>query len=71
MTVSRFQAAVTSLGGHDVNNNNVQQNGAEFNTNVQEGRRVLHSCDPECDPQGCYGKGPTQCVACKHYRLDK
>ncbi|XP_039291370.1 furin-like protease 2 [Nilaparvata lugens] len=31
---------------------------------------VLHNCDPECDPQGCYGKGATQCVACKHYRLD-
>lgn len=33
-------------------------------------RRILHSCDPECDSQGCYGKGPTQCIACKHYRLD-
>ncbi|RZF35824.1 hypothetical protein LSTR_LSTR006282 [Laodelphax striatellus] len=31
---------------------------------------VLHNCDPECDQQGCYGKGATQCVACKHYRLD-
>nr|XP_018904804.1 PREDICTED: furin-like protease 2 [Bemisia tabaci] len=35
-----------------------------------EGRRVIHSCDPECDPQGCFGKGPTQCVACSHYKLD-
>lgn len=34
-------------------------------------RRILHNCDPECDSQGCYGKGPTQCVSCKHYRLDK
>ncbi|XP_066992813.1 furin-like protease 2 [Anabrus simplex] len=33
-------------------------------------KKVLHSCDPECDPQGCYGKGPTQCIACKHYKLD-
>lgn len=32
---------------------------------------VLHDCDPECDQQGCYGRGPTQCVACKHFRLDK
>lgn len=32
---------------------------------------ILHDCDPECDQQGCYGRGPTQCVACKHYRLDK
>jgi len=34
-------------------------------------RRILHDCDPQCDAQGCYGKGPTQCVACKNYRLDK
>lgn len=33
--------------------------------------KVLHICDPECDPQGCYGKGPTQCIACLHYKLDK
>lgn len=32
---------------------------------------ILHDCDPECDQQGCYGGGPTQCVACKHFRLDK
>lgn len=32
---------------------------------------ISHDCDPECDNQGCYGQGPTQCVACKHYRLDK
>ncbi|XP_071645509.1 furin-like protease 2 isoform X1 [Temnothorax longispinosus] len=33
-------------------------------------RRILHDCDPQCDAQGCYGKGPTQCVGCKNYRLD-
>nr|XP_049702318.1 furin-like protease 2 [Helicoverpa armigera] len=33
-------------------------------------KQVQRLCDPECDSQGCYGKGPTQCVACKHYRLD-
>lgn len=32
---------------------------------------ILHDCDPECDQQGCYGRGATNCVACKHYRLDK
>lgn len=38
----------------------------------QNNRLVIsHDCDPECDNQGCYGHGPTQCVACKHYRLDK
>lgn len=34
-------------------------------------KRILHDCDPQCDPQGCYGKGPTHCIACKTYRLDK
>ncbi|XP_043278342.1 furin-like protease 2 isoform X2 [Venturia canescens] len=33
-------------------------------------RRISHDCDPQCDHQGCYGKGPTQCVACKTHRLD-
>ncbi|KAG7300344.1 Furin-like protease 2, partial [Plutella xylostella] len=33
-------------------------------------RKVQHDCDPECDGQGCYEKGPNQCIACKHYRLD-
>ncbi|XP_054285340.1 furin-like protease 2 [Macrosteles quadrilineatus] len=37
---------------------------------AMEGRKILHTCDPECDSQGCYGKGPTQCVACQHYKLD-
>lgn len=36
-----------------------------------EGRRILHDCDPECDDHGCYGKGPTRCVSCKRYKLDK
>ncbi|XP_017011796.3 furin-like protease 2 isoform X3 [Drosophila takahashii] len=33
-------------------------------------KKILHSCDAECDSSGCYGRGPTQCVACSHYRLD-
>ncbi|KAL1453686.1 hypothetical protein WDU94_010006 [Cyamophila willieti] len=35
-----------------------------------EGQQVLHDCDPECDGQGCFGKGPGQCIACRQYRLD-
>ncbi|XP_017962667.1 furin-like protease 2 isoform X1 [Drosophila navojoa] len=31
---------------------------------------IQYSCDAECDSLGCYGRGPTQCVACSHYRLD-
>ena len=34
-------------------------------------RIQFHDCDVQCEVQGCYGKGPTQCVACKNYRLDK
>nr|CAD7261535.1 unnamed protein product [Timema shepardi] len=30
-----------------------------------DGGKVLYSCDPECDHQGCYGQGPAQCVSCR------
>lgn len=29
------------------------------------------NCDPECDDQGCYGKGADKCIACRNKRLDK
>lgn len=44
---------------------------AQVDGSLDTTRRILHDCDPQCDAQGCYGKGPTQCVACKNYRLDK
>lgn len=44
---------------------------AQVDGSLDTSRRILHDCDPQCDLQGCYGKGPTQCVACKNYRLDK
>ncbi|KAH8408854.1 hypothetical protein KR009_002398 [Drosophila setifemur] len=37
---------------------------------ASDSKLILHSCDAECDSLGCYGRGPTQCVACTHYRLD-
>ncbi|XP_063242489.1 furin-like protease 2 [Bacillus rossius redtenbacheri] len=38
---------------------------------LDAGRAVLlRGCDAECDAQGCYGAGPTQCVACRNYVLD-
>ncbi|RLU19494.1 hypothetical protein DMN91_008051 [Ooceraea biroi] len=43
---------------------------AQADGTLDTARRILHDCDPQCDAQGCYGKGPTQCVACKNYRLD-
>lgn len=58
-----LQMSIASLKG-----DRVPEGSAESG---MEGRKVLHTCDPECDPQGCYGKGPTQCVHCLHYKLDK
>lgn len=37
----------------------------------KDNKQIHYSCDAECDSLGCYGRGPTQCVACSHYRLDK
>ncbi|XP_033150164.1 furin-like protease 2 isoform X1 [Drosophila busckii] len=40
------------------------------NENNDNNKPMLEGCDAECDALGCYGRGPTQCVACSHYRLD-
>nr|CAD7424203.1 unnamed protein product [Timema monikensis] len=62
-----------SLAPLDSNNKSVsyQENlmSAE-ESNGDDMKKVSHNCDPECDSQGCYGQSPTQCVACKHYKLD-
>ncbi|KAG8225591.1 hypothetical protein J437_LFUL006683 [Ladona fulva] len=50
-------------------NGNALENGASEGGGL-DGRRILYDCDPECDSQGCYGKGPSQCIGCKHYKLD-
>ena len=62
------EASVASLNDAASKDRSLQENlmGADDSS-----KKVLHSCDPECDSQGCYGKGPTQCIACKHYKLDK
>ena len=71
---------IYSVAGSDPQESITPLNDDEKNPDLQENlmgtgddgsKKILHSCDPECDPQGCYGKGPTQCVACKHYKLDK
>lgn len=61
------EASVASLNDAASKDRSLQENlmGADDSS-----KKVLHSCDPECDSQGCYGKGPTQCIACKHYKLD-
>lgn len=63
---SGIDKTVTTLNGHNIPTAQRENVMADSNNKLV----VLHDCDPECDSQGCYGKGPTQCVACKHYRLD-
>lgn len=63
---SNPEQAVATMDGHNIPTPQRQNVMADSNNKL-----VLHNCDPECDSQGCYGRGPTQCVACKHYRLDK
>lgn len=63
---SNNEQSVSALDGHNIPTPQREIVMADSNNKI-----VLHDCDPECDQQGCYGRGPTQCVACKHYRLDK
>lgn len=62
---SNNEQSVSTLDGHNIPTPQREIVMADSNNKI-----VLHDCDPECDQQGCYGRGPTQCVACKHYRLD-
>lgn len=65
---SNIDKIYTSFEGqHNIPTSQRQNSLADSNNKLV----ILHDCDPECDQQGCYGRGPTQCVACKHYRLDK
>nr|CAD7578280.1 unnamed protein product [Timema californicum] len=49
----------------DVNNISIQKNDKYMDQKIQ------NNCDPECDFQGCYGEGPSLCVACRHHTLGK
>lgn len=64
---SNVEKTYTTLDGHNIPTSQRENVMADSNNKLV----ILHDCDPECDQQGCYGRGPTQCVACKHYRLDK
>ncbi|XP_015590676.1 furin-like protease 2 isoform X3 [Cephus cinctus] len=70
---SNVQASVATLDGSSapLMTNQLPEDAANVLTgSLDPAKRILHDCDPQCDLQGCYGKGPTQCVACKAYRLD-
>ncbi|XP_034490855.1 furin-like protease 2 isoform X1 [Drosophila innubila] len=69
------EVATATLDGHNVTTTSVdqqqdqqqQQTRAPFNG---DNKLIMYSCDAECGTLGCFGRGPTQCVACSHYRLD-
>ncbi|XP_062140559.1 furin-like protease 2 isoform X2 [Drosophila sulfurigaster albostrigata] len=67
------EVATATLDGHSVNTSAIvlQQQQQLANVNGSgDNKLIMYSCDAECGTLGCYGRGPTQCVACSHYRLD-
>lgn len=64
---SNVEKTYATLDGHNIPTSQHENVMADSNNKLV----VFHDCDPECDQQGCYIRGPTQCVACKQYRLDK
>lgn len=71
---SNVEASVTTLDGasNPLLTNRLPGDLSPSDDSFDSGKKIRqHDCDPQCDNQGCYGKGPTQCVACKSYRLDK
>ena len=49
----------------DLNSTVLLQN----NKNLSECSALDRVCHPECSPDGCWGAGPAQCMACRNYRL--
>ncbi|KAJ8941052.1 hypothetical protein NQ318_006826 [Aromia moschata] len=56
------EAAVSSLDGKKVRDNE---------NNIDADEETKENCDDQCDDQGCFGRGPTKCIACKNKRMDK
>ncbi|XP_051169950.1 furin-like protease 2 isoform X1 [Leptopilina boulardi] len=70
---SNVEASVTTLDGasNPLLTNRLPGDLSPSDDSFDSGKKIRQQdCDPQCDIQGCYGKGPTQCVACKSYRLD-
>ncbi|ENN73786.1 hypothetical protein YQE_09613, partial [Dendroctonus ponderosae] len=51
----------------DEKNTKVRENN-ENDLNFDEETKI--GCDDQCDDQGCFGKGPTKCIACRYKRMD-
>lgn len=41
------------------------------NNRIDTDDETKDNCDEQCDEQGCFGKGPNKCIACKNKRMDK
>lgn len=39
--------------------------------NLDNDKETKENCDEQCDAQGCFGEGPSNCIACKNKRMDK
>ncbi|CAH1972311.1 unnamed protein product [Acanthoscelides obtectus] len=59
---------VSSLDGKKVRDNNSQNNQVDLDLDDEQSR---DGCDEQCDEQGCFGRGPAKCIACKNKRMDK
>lgn len=57
---SNPEEAVSSLDGKISNREN----------EIGDSKTLLNNCHEQCDDQGCYGKGPNKCVACRNNKLD-
>lgn len=41
------------------------------NNDIENDEETKEGCDEQCDEQGCFGRGPTKCIACRNKRMDK
>lgn len=57
-----------SINSMDGKNTKVRDN---ISNGISNDVEVKDGCDVECDDQGCFGKGPSKCIACKNKRMDK
>lgn len=58
------EQAISSL---DSKRTNVRDN----DNAIDNDEETKENCDEQCDEQGCFGRGPTKCIACRNKRMDK
>ncbi|CAG9822494.1 unnamed protein product, partial [Phaedon cochleariae] len=62
---SNQEPVIASLDGKSTKVRDNDENYIEDDEERKEG------CDEQCDDQGCFGKGPAKCVACRYKRMDR